>query len=94
MELVVTWKRLLRIWWAYLWRSLITILGAGVISFFIGLFTGLVLQYFGVNVNEARLPLQIMGGAIGLFMSVIPLQLVLEKDFGEFRIALLSNNDA
>jgi len=94
MELEVTWKRLLRIWWAYLWRSLVTMLGAIVISAVVGFFIGLILQIFGINVAEAQLPLQILGGAIGLSMSIIPLQLVLEKDFGEFKLVLLSNNDA
>lgn len=94
MELELTTKRLLRIWWAYFWRSVVTMLGAMLISGIIGFFAALILQIFGVSLESAQLPLQVLGGAIGLVMTIIPIQLMLENDFGEFRLVLRSNDDA
>jgi hypothetical protein len=81
-----TFKRAARIWWAWCWRSLIFGLAAGV-------FGSLVLSISGVLNHISEKAGQSLGLALGVLVGV-PVgiwvfQMVLEKDFGDFRIRLL-----
>lgn len=81
-----TFKRAARIWWAWVWRSLV--FGGAA-----GLFGSVVLSLSGVLEHISEKAGQILGAAIGIALAV-PVgiwvfQMVLEKDFGEFRIRLM-----
>ena len=81
-----TFKRAARIWWAWCWRSLVFGLAAGV-------FGSLVLSISGVVNHISEKAGQYVGLALGILVAV-PVgiwvfQMVLEKDFGDFRIRLL-----
>ena len=90
MELEITWKRVIRIWWSFLWRNLLAILGAVVIGALVGFIFGLILGVIGVPVETIKMIVQPIGFLIGLGISVIPLKMVLGKNFGEFRLVLIS----
>jgi len=88
MELEVTWGRAIRVWWAYLWRNLIAIVAAVVAGGVAGGVLGFVLSAAGVPIEAIRVVSMAIGGTIGLVISVVPIKLILNKDFGEFRLSL------
>ena len=91
MELEITWKRVVRIWWSFLWRNFLAILGAVIIGAIVGFIFGLILGSMGVSVKTITMIVRPIGFLIGLGISVIPLKMVLGKDFGEFRLVLISS---
>jgi hypothetical protein len=81
-----TFKRAARIWWAWIWRSLV--FGGAA-----GLFGSLVLNLSGILNRISEKAGQYLGAALGIALAV-PVgiwifQMVLEKDFREFRIRLV-----
>jgi hypothetical protein len=81
-----TFKRAARIWWSWVWRSVI--FGGAA-----GLFGSVVLNLSGVLEHISERAGQILGAAIGIALAV-PVgiwvfQMVLEKNFGEFQIRLV-----
>lgn len=94
MELEVTWKRTTKIWWAYLWRNLLAIVASVAIGAIIGGIIGFILGTMGVSVETIKVVTMPIGFVIGLIISIIPLKMILNKDFGEFRLVLVKNTDA
>lgn len=81
-----TFKRSAKIWWAWVWRS--AVFGGAA-----GLFGSLVLSLSGILDRVSEKTGQYLGVAIGVALA-IPVgiwvfQMVLEKNFGEFRIRLM-----
>lgn len=100
--LPVTKARVLKVWWAYFWRSLVTFLAMFIIvilvSIVMGVLLALLLPLVGLDAehvqNLARLSGFLLGFVAGLLSSAIPLWLILGKDFGEFRLALITYRPA
>jgi hypothetical protein len=78
MELEVTWKRAAKVWWAYLWRNIIAIIVA----------------MMGVSSQTIQFITAPIGMIIGLLISIVPVKMILVKDYGEFRLVLLQTNPA
>ena len=81
-----TFKRTARIWWAWVWRSLI--FGGAA-----GLFGSVVINLSGILNRISEKAGQYLGLGVGIALA-IPVgiwvfQMILEKDFGEFRIRLV-----
>ena len=81
-----TFKRSARIWWAWVWRS--ALFGGAA-----GLFGSVVLSVSGILEHISENAGKYLGLAVGLALAV-PVgiwvfQIILEKDFGEFRIRLV-----
>src|SRR5260370_41994431 len=86
-----TFKRTARIWWAWVWRS--ALFGGAA-----GLFGSVVLSLSGVLEHISEKSAQYLGLAVGVALAV-PVgiwvfQIILEKDFGEFRIRLVPKASA
>ncbi len=90
MELEITWSRAVRVWWSYLWRNLIAIVVAMIIGMVIGAIIGFILGAMGVPVRTIQILVAPIGFVIGLAISIVPLKMILGKDFGEFRLVLLA----
>jgi len=86
MELEVTWGRVVRVWWAYLWRNLVAIFAVVVLAALLGFLVGAVFGSSKTSHNIAT----VLGGVMGLAGSIVPIKLILGKDFGGFRLVLLS----
>ena len=86
-----TFQRAARIWWAWLWRS---VLFGGAA----GLFGSLILSLSGVleriSQNAAQVVGLALGGALAVPVGIWVFQMVLEKDFGEFQIRLVPKKPA
>jgi len=81
-----TFKRTARIWWAWVWRS--ALFGGAA-----GLFGSVVLSLSGILEHIYEKAGQALGLAVGVGLAV-PIgiwvfQIILEKDFGEFRVRLV-----
>lgn len=86
-----TFKRAARIWWAWVWRS---VLFGGAA----GLFGSVILSLSGVLDHISEKAGQYLGMGLGVVLAV-PVgiwvfQMVLERDFGEFRIQLVPKTAA
>ena len=94
MELEVTWGRTIRVWWSLLWRNLVAILAAGVTGAIIGGVLGAIMGAMGVPVKTIQIVTLPIGFVLGLGISVVPLKMILGKDFGEFRLLLVPKHAA
>jgi len=94
MELEVTWGRAMRVWWAYLWRKLIAIIGGTILGAILSAILGFVLGAAGMAPDAVRRAGLVVGVIMGgLLVSIVPIRLILGKNFGEFRLVLLSNEN-
>ena len=91
-ELQVTWGRAVRIWWAYIWTNLIAIVVVMVVGFVAGLVLGFILRMAGVPLSTITLVTALIGAVMGLAISVVPIKMILGKDFGEFRLVLKASH--
>lgn len=91
MELEITWSRAVSVWWAYLWRNLVAILASMGVGGIIGFTFGLILGSAGVPIQTIQIIVFPISVFIGLAISVVPMKMILGKDFGEFRLVLIEN---
>jgi ABC-type spermidine/putrescine transport system permease subunit II len=60
------------LWWGILWRSLVIAAAAAACAFFLafcaGFLTGLAVVGSGKSIEDYRLPLQVVGGLIGMLV--------------------------
>ena len=93
MELEVTWGRTAKVWWAFFWRNVLAIFAGVVAAMIVGGIIGFILGILGASLQTV----QVIGGAIGLgiglAISIVPIKLILGKDYGEFRLVLLQNEN-
>lgn len=88
-ELPVTWGRVIRVWWAYLWRSILVAIGATVIGMVVGGVIGMGLGIVGISPEMIAMITTPIGLIIGIIVSIFPIKMILNKDFGDFRLALM-----
>ena len=93
MELGVTWGRTAKVWWAFLWRNVLAIIAAFVAAMIVGGIIGFILGLLGASLQTVQLIAGTIGFGIGLAISIVPIKLILGKDFGEFRLVLLQNEN-
>ena len=90
MEFEITWKRVYRIWWELMLRHLLIglpfVICAGISA---GVYMAVYMR-LGVNEEHVRVGARILIYALALAISPIPLRFVLNRNFGEFRLALVS----
>jgi hypothetical protein len=90
MELEITCSRVIRVWWSYLWRNLIAILVSMIVGFIVGFIIGFIMGAMGFSIMAIQLVTAPLGFVIGLAISIVPMKMILGKDFGEFRLVLLA----
>ncbi|WP_028318079.1 hypothetical protein [Desulfobulbus elongatus] len=90
MEVEITWGRIIRVWWAYLWRNLIAVILAAITGWIIGFILGFIMGAMGIAPTTSQIVTAPLGALFGLAFSVIPMKMILGKDFGQFRLVLVS----
>lgn len=93
MELEITWKRCFRIWWSYVWRNLIAILVAMIAGAILGFVLGLILGLAGFSLETIQIVVTPISFVLGLLISIVPIKMILGKDFGEFRLVLIQKSE-
>ncbi|GHD66022.1 hypothetical protein [Jeongeupia chitinilytica] len=92
MELEMTWRRAIRVWWAYAWRVLVlTLLAGAVFGITAGVIVAILAGNAGASADIPRLALAAFGTLLGAVLSLVSMKCVLGCNFGEFRVALISN---
>lgn len=86
-EVEVTFGRLLSIWWAWTWRS---VLVAMLLGGAIGFIAGLILALLGQPPQTG--PIMAFNFLIGLLVGIWMLARVLKMSFPDFRIALIQEH--
>lgn len=94
MEIEVTWGRAVKVWWSYLWRNIIAMIGAMVAGGIVGFIVGFVLGALGAPTETIQIITAPIGVVIGLLISIVPIKMILGMNFGEFRLVLVKNEDA
>lgn len=89
MELEVTWKRAVRVWWSYIWRNVVAVILGLIVALIVGLILGLIMGLMGSSEQMITYVSNAFGLMIGLAISIIPIKLILNKSFGEFRLVLV-----
>jgi hypothetical protein len=93
MELEVTWKRVVRVWWAYLWRKLLAMVVAMIVGGLVGGIIGFALGLAGMPTDDIKMFATPIGMIIGLAISIVPVKMILGKSFGDFRLVLVANTE-
>jgi|GEM_PF-544480 len=99
--LEVTKSRLIKIWWAFLWRFSLSVLGALICSFIVGAIIGgilgTVIHFSGYDIANYSAHLEMTGYVIGVLVylafTIIPVYYLLNKKFGNFSLILVKNED-
>jgi len=85
MDNQLTTKRLIRIWWAWQWRTIVaTFVGSFVL---IALFA-LVAGFLGMSAEVVAVMSNLIYLGVGIFASIYFLGFVLKKDFGDFSLSV------
>ncbi|MSQ47661.1 MAG: hypothetical protein EXR78_04600 [Deltaproteobacteria bacterium] len=93
MELEVTWGRTVTVWWTLFWRNVVALVGGFIAGAILGGVLGLILGLVGASPNTIRIVVSPIAFVLGLAISVVPMKLILGKDFGEFRLVLLPKKE-
>jgi hypothetical protein len=89
MELEVTWGRAIKVWWAYAWRNFLAIIACLIAATILGFIAGLVMGAAGAAPSTIKVVTFPLGFITGVAFSIIPMKLILGKNFGEFKLALV-----
>lgn len=90
-ELNVTWGLALKIWWSWTWRAVLIVLPA---SFLVGFLAGIFLAFAGLDIAEYQVRLQLFGALVGVAGGVFAMKLVLQKQFRNYRLAVVDTREA
>lgn len=94
MELEITWPRIFKVWWAYLWRSVLAILAAMVSGAVLGFIVTIGWAAMGFEMEAIKPMTTAIGVAVGLGFSLLPIKMILGKQFGDFKLALVRTESA
>ena len=92
MELEVTWGRATQVWFAYFWRNLLFLVIGLAVGGLLGFLLGVLWKALGVPDATGQNISMVIGAIVGLAISIIPIRMILGKDFGEFRLVLLAKD--
>ena len=85
MEIVATWDKVFRVWWALVWRWLLCWLTAIIIVAMLG---SKVIPALGLSQTTERWLDAIIVIPICIFITVLPVKMVINKKYGHFRLSL------
>ncbi|HJT23227.1 MAG TPA: hypothetical protein VJ873_01525 [bacterium] len=88
-EIAPDFNQLLRIWWAFAWRNLLVSLATMMVMFVVGCVIGFIMGLMGANLTVIKIICGFLGFLFGIAVSILPVKLVVGKDFGDFRLAVL-----
>ena len=92
MEIQPTWSRVIVIWWSFAWRNLIGLIISMVVSVVAGAIAGFILGAIGIPVPIIQGVGASIGLCLGLVVAVVPLKMILGKNYGEFCLVHITTN--
>ena len=94
IELKPTLRRVIVIWWAYVWRYVVAVGISLLLALVLGMMLGIVMQSQGYSATAMRIAGYLLGGILGLAATVVPLRLIIGKEFRGFRLVLVKKPSA
>lgn len=91
MELEVTWKMSLKIWWAYFWRTILGTLALVVVLFICNYFVNIVAVFLKLPPVFITIILGIITFTFSIAVSLIVVKQILNKNYGSFRLSVVPN---
>lgn len=89
-EVSVTWMHAARVWWSFFWRMMLWTMPSAVA---VGFVVGIAFAITGTPIEPYEILMQLIGGLIGVFFSVLAMKVVLSKRFNGYRLALVKIDD-
>jgi hypothetical protein len=90
MDIVPTWKRVARVWWAIAWRWAV-VAGPGMMVWLFGLVT--IAVVFELPDDVVMGPVFLSTAVVGVALLILPVKMVLGKAFKDFRLELTPNDE-
>ncbi|SRR6266404_497752 len=90
MELAITWKLTLRVWWSFFWRLLVSLAAAFILSIGVGLAVGYTTVWLDLPPDIMKIVGRFIGWCMGMLTTIVPIRWILGKSFGRFRLVLVS----
>ena len=87
----MNWLRTFKIWWYWLWR---TMLASLVVALIVGFLVGILVFPFIHSEATATLVGNIIGAGIGVFFGLWVLKTLPEKEFSDFKVVLVARDSA
>jgi len=91
IKLTPTWDRVIRIWWAYLWRNLIAALVSIIIAFIIAIAADFVLRTFQVSETIIKIITMFIVFVVSLIIGIFPMKMIIGKKFRDFSLIIVKN---
>ena len=87
----MNWLRTFKIWWYWLWR---TMLASLVVALIVGFLVGILVFPFIHSEATAELVGNVIGAGIGVFFGLWVLKTLPEKEFSDFKVVLVARDSA
>jgi hypothetical protein len=84
--LEITWWRVFRIYWLFIWRAVV---GAAIIGGIMGAILGVVAVLAGIQQNQLAPVIGASALIIGVVWSLVAMRMMLRKQYKDFRIVLV-----
>jgi hypothetical protein len=88
-EVELTWNRSMRVWWLFVWRTMI---GGFFFGFVVGFIAGFLNTVLGKPL-EGNVLGAILGWVASMIWSTFVMRMALKKHYRDFRIVLVPNPD-
>ena len=92
-EIKATWGHAVRIWWALIWRNVIAVIVTIIVAGVAGFLLGFLLGFLGVPIKIIEVVSGAIGAIIGIAISVVPVKMIIGKNFRNFRLAIVPKNE-
>jgi len=90
MEKEITWPIVIRVWWAYLWRSIIIVFfGTMIFGFLLGITLGFILGALGVGPELGKPIVYAISIGASIFLSILPIRSILGTEFNDFKLTVI-----
>ena len=92
MEIEVTWKHVFTVWWAFVWRNIIALVLAIILSIAASAIFALITVSLGMPKEILKIPAILVGMLLGLGATIVPLKFIINKNYKGFRLAIVKTN--
>lgn len=93
IELTPVWNHIIHIWWAHLWRILVSFIVAFFVSFSVSFLLAMILSLFRVPINIIAVIAYPIAALIWLGITIFPMKMIIGKKFNGFRLVIVEDKN-
>ena len=90
-KLEVTWLLATKVWWSFIWRASLFSIVTGLL---LAVVLGVITVSLGYTADDVRLYNTLIGGLLGIGISIWVMKMILSKKFKGYSLAILKEPDA